>query len=48
LVEGYLGCFHFLAIMNKSAMNMIENVSLWCGRESFRYMPSSGIVRYLT
>ena len=28
-VEGHLGCFQFLAIMNKAAMNIVEQVSLW-------------------
>ena len=28
-VEGYLGCFQFLAIMNKAAMNIVEQVHLW-------------------
>jgi hypothetical protein len=27
-VEGHLGCFQFLAIMNK-AMDMVEQVSFW-------------------
>ena len=27
-VEGHLGCFQFLAIMNK-AMSMVEQVSFW-------------------
>ena len=29
LVAGQLGCFQFLAIMNKAAMNIVEQVSLW-------------------
>jgi hypothetical protein len=28
-VEGHLGCFQFLAIMNKAAMNIVDPVSLW-------------------
>lgn len=28
-VEGCLGCFQFLAIMNKAAVNIVEQVSLW-------------------
>ena len=37
-VEGHLGCFQFLAIMNKAAMNIVEQVSLWDGGASFEYM----------
>ena len=39
-VEGHLGSFQLLAIINKSAMNMVEHVGA-----SFAYMPRSGIVR---
>ena len=42
-LEGHLGCFQFLAIMNKAAMNIVEQVSLWYGGASFGYMPRSGI-----
>ena len=28
-VEGHLGCFQFLAIMNKATMRIVEQVSLW-------------------
>jgi hypothetical protein len=28
LVEGHLGCFQLLAIINKAAMNIVENMSL--------------------
>ena len=42
-VEGHLGCFQFLAIVNKAAMNIVEQVSLWYGEASFGYMPKSGI-----
>jgi hypothetical protein len=43
-VEGHLGCFHFMAIMNKAAMNIVEQVSLCYGGASFAYMLRSGIV----
>ena len=43
LVEGYLGCFQILAIMNKDAMNIVEQVPLWGGGASFGYMPRSDI-----
>ena len=41
-VEGHLGCFQFLAIMNKAAMNIVEQVSLWDGGTSFRYVLRTG------
>ena len=28
LVEGHLGCFQFLAVINMAAMNIVEHVSL--------------------
>jgi len=42
-VEGHLGCFQFLAIMNKASMNRIEQVSLWDGGASFGYIARSDI-----
>jgi len=42
-VEGYLGCFQFLAITNKTVMKMVENMSLWYDRASFGYIPRSSI-----
>lgn len=30
-VEGHLDCFHFLAIMKKTAMNIVNQMSLWDG-----------------
>ena len=42
-VVGHLSCFQLLAITNKGAMNIVEQVPLWHGRESFGYMPKSGI-----
>jgi hypothetical protein len=41
-VEQHLCCFQFLAIMYKSAMNIVEQVPLCDGGESFGYMPRSG------
>ena len=41
LIEGYLGCFQFLPITNKVAMNMSEQVSLWHDGASFGYMSRS-------
>jgi hypothetical protein len=29
LIEGHLGCFKFLAITNKAAINTIEQETLW-------------------
>lgn len=34
-IYGCLNCFLFLAIMNKAAMNMIEQVPLWYNEVSF-------------
>ena len=42
-VEGHLGCFHFLAIINKASMYIVEPVSLWYSGESFGYMPRNGM-----
>ena len=42
-VEGHLGCLQVLAVMNKAAMNIVEQVSLWDGGASFGYIPRSGI-----
>ena len=41
-VDGHLGCFHVLAIVNSTAVNIGEHVSLWTMFFS-GYMPSSGI-----
>jgi hypothetical protein len=43
LVDTHLGCFQFLAIMNKAVMNIVEHVSLWFGGATFGYMPRSSI-----
>ena len=43
LVEEHLGCFQFLAIMNRAAMNIVDQVSLWWDGKSFGYMPKTGI-----
>ena len=42
-VEEHLGHFQFLAITNKAAINIVEKVSLWWSRSTFRYMPRSSI-----
>jgi len=41
-VDGHLGCFHVLAIVNSAAMNMRVHVSL-LSRVLPGYMPKSGI-----
>jgi hypothetical protein len=33
VLQGYLGCFQFLAIMNKAAMDIVDQVSLPCLQE---------------
>lgn len=45
LVEGHLG-FQFLPIMNKAAMNVVEQMSLWHGRASFGFTHRSGIAEF--
>ena len=42
-VEGHLDCFQLLAIMNKAAMDMVKQVSLWQDEAFFGYMPKSEI-----
>ena len=42
-VDGHLGSFHVLAIVNSAAMNMKVHVSLF-SRVLSGYMPKSGIV----
>ena len=41
-VDGHLGCFHVLTIVNKAAMNIVVHDSFWIMVFS-GYMPSSGI-----
>jgi hypothetical protein len=42
---GALGCFQFLVIASKAAMNIVEHISLWYGGAAFEYMPNRGISR---
>ena len=42
-VEGHLGSFQLLAIINKAAMNIVEHVSFLPVRASSGYMPRRGI-----
>ena len=44
-VEGYLGSFQILAIINRAAMNIVEHVSLLHVGASSRYMHRRGIAR---
>jgi hypothetical protein len=46
-VEGYLGSFQHLAIINKAAMNIVEHASLLQVGTSSGYMPRRGIARSL-
>jgi hypothetical protein len=45
-LEGHLGSFQLLAIINKAAMNVEEHVSLLYIGKSFVYMPKSGIAGF--
>ena len=42
-VEGHLGCFLLLVIINVAAMSIVEHVSLLYVEASFGYMPRSCI-----
>ena len=42
-VEGHPGSFHLLAIINKAAMNIVEDVFFLLVGTSSGYMPSSGV-----
>ena len=46
-VEGHLGSFQLLAIINRAAMNIVEHVFLIQVGESSGYMPRSGILELL-
>ena len=43
-VVGYLGGFQLLAITNKAAMNIVEQVSLCYGGASFGCITNSGVM----
>jgi hypothetical protein len=45
-VEGHLGNFQLLAIINKAAMNMVEHMSLLHVGGSSGYVPKSGIAGF--
>ena len=42
-VEGHLGFFQLLDIINKAAMNIVKHISLLHAEESSGYIPSSGM-----
>ena len=42
-IEGHLGSFQLMVIINKAAMNIVEHVSLLHVGASSGYMPRSGI-----
>jgi hypothetical protein len=45
-VEGHLGSFQLLAIINVAAMNIVEHVPLLQVGVSFEYMPRNGIAGF--
>ena len=46
-VDGHLGCFHALTIVNSAEMNIVVHDSFWITVFS-GYMPSSGIAGKLS
>ena len=45
-VDGHLGCFYVLAIVNRAAMNTEMDTSFWI-RVFYMYMPRSGTTGYM-
>ena len=45
-IEGHLGYFQLLAIINNTAINIVEHVALLYVGASFGYVPRSGIAGY--
>ena len=43
-VDGHLGCFHVLAIVNNAAINLGVHVFFFSVTVSYGYVPSCGIV----
>lgn len=43
-VDGYLGCFQLLAIMNRATLNMGEQLFLYQDAKSFRYIAPLGML----
>jgi hypothetical protein len=46
-VEGHLGSFQLLGIINKAAMNIVEHVSLLQVEASSGYIPRRGLLDLL-
>ena len=45
-IDGSLGCFHILVIVNNTAMDISGQISLWIPAfNSFEYVPRSGTAR---
>lgn len=42
----HAGCFQILVIRKRSVMNIVEHLSLWYGRTSFRYIPRRGMAGF--